>query len=106
MEHASRDRVKKRYPIWRCRRAARFANGCCKAGQLTSPGGGGGGGGFYGGGGGGFYGGGGGGEAAFENSGGGGGGSSYVESSATHVKDLRGAARSGNGKIIISWQLQ
>lgn len=72
--------------------------GCCKARQLTSPGGGGGGGGFYGGGGGG--------EAAFGDTGGGGGGggSSYVESSATHVKDLRGAAPSGNGKIVISWQ--
>lgn len=71
--------------------------GCCKARQLTSPGGGGGGGGFYGGGGGG--------EAAFGDTGGGGGGggSSYVESSATHVKNLSGAAPSGNGKIVISW---
>ena len=30
MEHASRDRVKKCYPIWRFRRTASFANARCK----------------------------------------------------------------------------
>jgi hypothetical protein len=35
--------------------------------------------------------------------GGGGGGSSFIEKSATHVKDLAGGAPSGNGKITISW---
>ncbi len=64
--------------------------------------GGGGGGGFYGGGGGGSggccgeYGGGG-------SGGGGGGGSSYVEKSATNVKETSGGAPRGNGKIVFSW---
>jgi hypothetical protein len=35
--------------------------------------------------------------------GGGGGGSSYIEKTATHVKDLAGGAPPGNGKITISW---
>ncbi|MBV9057032.1 MAG: hypothetical protein JO351_10410 [Candidatus Eremiobacteraeota bacterium] len=64
--------------------------------------GGGGGGGYYGGGGGGsggccgIYGGGGAGS-------GGGGGASFVESSATHVKMVRGGARQANGAVTISW---
>jgi len=60
-----------------------------------------------GGGGGGYYGGGGGGAGAFESSGpgggGGGGGSSWVEPSATNVKDIRGGASLGDGQIVISW---
>lgn len=35
--------------------------------------------------------------------GGGGGGSSYVETRATHVKNLQGSASPGNGQVIISW---
>jgi hypothetical protein len=35
--------------------------------------------------------------------GGGGGASSFIETNATHVKNLQGAAPSGNGKIVISW---
>ena len=61
-----------------------------------------------GGGGGGYFGGGGGGSGARCTStigagGGGGGGSSYLEPGATDVKDQRGAASPGNGKIVISW---
>lgn len=61
-----------------------------------------------GGGGGGYYGGGGGGGGASAQSGaggggGGGGGSSFVEPSATNVRDRRGGAPIGNGRIKISW---
>jgi hypothetical protein len=35
--------------------------------------------------------------------GGGGGGSSFVEPSATHVRNVQGGAGAGNGKIVISW---
>jgi hypothetical protein len=67
------------------------------------------GGGGGGGGGGGYYGGGGGGSgtgstSAVGGGGGGGGGSSFIERSATHVKNIRGGASAGNGKIVISWQ--
>jgi hypothetical protein len=71
--------------------------------QYFENGGGGGGGGYYGGGGGG------GGGAITYSSGpfyggaGGGGGSSYAEPQATHVKDKKGAAASGNGQVVISW---
>jgi hypothetical protein len=83
-----------------------------KHGQLGIGGNGGGHGGSYGGGGGGagggYYGGGGGGEGTLSTSGvggggGGGGGSSYVEPSATNVKDVRGGASSGLGSVIIYW---
>jgi hypothetical protein len=65
-------------------------------------------GGSGGGGGGGYYGGGGGQAGSHSTSGvggggGGGGGSSYVERSATHIKNQRGAAPPGNGEISISW---
>jgi hypothetical protein len=64
-------------------------------------------GGAGGGGGGGYYGGGGGGAGSQSTSGGGGGGgggggSSFVERSATHVKDEQGVA-SGNGQVVVSW---
>ncbi|MGA9419357.1 MAG: hypothetical protein WBV40_09420, partial [Candidatus Cybelea sp.] len=64
-------------------------------------------GGAGGGGGGGYYGGGGGGAGSQSTSGGGGGGgggggSSFVERSATHVKDVQGVA-SGNGQVVVSW---
>jgi hypothetical protein len=57
---------------------------------------------------GGCSGGGGGGCGSLGTSGGGGGGggggaSSFVERSATHVKNKQGAAPSGNGQIVISW---
>jgi hypothetical protein len=74
------------------------AGGCCKA--YSGMGGGGAGGGYYGGGGGGaggFF------SSGPGGGGGGGGGSSYIETSATHVKNLRGAGSSGNGQIVISW---
>ena len=63
-----------------------------------------GGGGSGGGAGGGYCGGGGGGAGSLSTSGvggggGGGGGSSYVEKGATHVKNVQGAAPSGNGQI-------
>jgi streptogramin lyase len=57
-------------------------------------GGGGGGGGYYGGGGGG-------GGSGRQDGGGGGGGSSFVERTATNVKDMRGGSKVG--KIVISW---
>ncbi|HEY2473590.1 MAG TPA: glycine-rich protein [Candidatus Cybelea sp.] len=74
------------------------SGGCCNGESSTGGGGAGGG----------YYGGGGGGAAGFLSSGpgsggGGGGGSSYVESSAMHVKNVRGGAGQGNGKIVISW---
>jgi hypothetical protein len=61
-----------------------------------------------GGGGGGYYGGGGGGSGTPSTSGvggggGGGGGSSYIEPSATHVKNVQAGGTAGNGKIVISW---
>jgi hypothetical protein len=72
-----------------------------------------GGGGAGGGGGGGYYGGGGGGSGSHcggttgdgrtGSGGGGGGGSSYVEPGATNVKDQKGAASPGDGRIVISW---
>ncbi|MBV9719773.1 MAG: hypothetical protein JOZ77_10660 [Candidatus Eremiobacteraeota bacterium] len=66
------------------------------------------GGGGGGGAGGGYYGGGGGGSGSSSTSGeggggGGAGGSSFTEASATRVKNLRGAAPPGNGRIVISW---
>ena len=60
-----------------------------------------------GGGGGGYYGGGGGGGAdgaSAAGGGGGGGGSSYVEPGATKIQNARGAAKPGNGLIVISWR--
>jgi hypothetical protein len=63
-----------------------------------------------GGGGGGYYGGGGGGSGGccgdptgFGAGGGGGGGSSFVEKSATNVKETPGGGLPGNGKIVITW---
>jgi hypothetical protein len=61
-----------------------------------------------GGGGGGYYGGGGGSAGSLSTSGvggggGGGGGSAYVEPTATAVVDHRGAAKRGNGEIVIIW---
>lgn len=62
--------------------------------------------------GGGYYGGGGGGSGGFYSiqgsgyigaGGGGGGGSSFIEKPAKHVENRQGAARAGNGQIIISW---
>lgn len=79
-------------------RGAGGLGGCC----TNSSGGGGGGGG------GGYYGGGGGGAGAvatsgFGGGGGGGGGSSYVEPSATNVRNTQGGASNGNGRVVISW---
>jgi hypothetical protein len=71
--------------------------------RAAGNGGGGGGGGYFGGGGGG------GGSLAANGLGGGGGaggGSSYVEPTATNVKNQRGEAPSGDGQITISWQSQ
>jgi hypothetical protein len=80
----------------------RFRGGPGGGGTQDSGGGGGGGGGGY-------YGGGGGGAGSFSTSGvggggGGGGGSSYVEASATHVKDVQAGGTSGNGQIVIYYQ--
>jgi hypothetical protein len=66
------------------------------------------GGGGGGGGGGGLYGGGGGGSGSMATSGigsggGGGGGSSFIEKSATHVKNVQGGGMPGNGKIVLTW---
>lgn len=73
-------------------------------------GGGGGGGGYYGGGGGGgsdsgcgstYY-----GEygyCAWGGGGGGGGGSSFIEKTATNIKNIRGGAPAGDGLVVISW---
>jgi hypothetical protein len=71
----------------------------------SNPSSGGGGGGA---GGGGYYGAGGGGSGTLATSGigsggGGGGGSSYIEKSATHVKNLQGGGTAGNGKIVLTW---
>ena len=69
--------------------------------NYVGAGGGGGGGGRFGGGGGGS-----GGACSNYNvgdGGGGGGGSSYIEPGASDVKDQKGAAPPGNGKIVISW---
>jgi hypothetical protein len=70
-------------------------------------------GGSGGGGGGGYYGGGGGGSGDYwyyglsQNpgpGGGGGGGSSFIEKTATKIKNIQGGASPGNGKIVISWR--
>lgn len=89
-------------------RSARGTNGAVGVGgsgggAAIYPGGGGGGGG------GGYFGGGGGGSGGVCSTyadgagGGGGGGSSYVEPGATNVKDQKGGAPPGSGKVLISW---
>jgi hypothetical protein len=85
-------------------------NGGNAGGSSCYAGGGGGGGGRYGGGGGGgpamncgstYY-----GEfgyCAWGGGGGGGGGSSFIENSATRIKNVKGGAAPGDGRVVISW---
>jgi len=96
------------------RRGGSFHRGAHGNRGALGVGGSGGGGGYRGsgggGGGGGYYGGGGGGAGSWSTSGiggggGGGGGSSFIESGATHVKNLHGKAPPGNGQVVISWQV-